>query len=385
MKDVELQSREQQQQQQQVDEVWLENKKRSPSSEQREVQLLIKVPDSTLDQPKPIDIPDSTGEKMDSAEDEPPATPIQHEENAIASDSYTDVATSLNAVDAVTKTLQADERLGRKDKNKEDKEDPKTSTTNATCDTEQTPLPDNESVTVPKTSLSEASVHYKDDTTHSTENVFPFDTILTILHEYEAKYQSRSVPSSHPTFIDIVSNLVQHGIEDEADLLWERNFTLLREYKERAGDCDVPFTANELGPWVVRQRELYAKQQVLDQQQQQQKELVQTSSRQSTTATQMHKIYMSRFERLTKLGFDFDTPMWDVRFQELISYKSIHNHCSPPVSYPKLGIWTINQRFNLKDMPKERVEALDSLGFVWNHNRKNRSQEKWDGRYEERE
>ena len=55
------------------------------------------------------------------------------------------------------------------------------------------------------------------------------------------------------------------------------------------------------------------------------------------------------------------------------------------MDHPKLGIWAINQRFNIKGMSAERAAALDRIGFLWNHIRKNRSQKKWDPRYEEHE
>ena len=51
----------------------------------------------------------------------------------------------------------------------------------------------------------------------------------------------------------------------------------------------------------------------------------------------MNSVHSDRFERLRQLDFDFTTPIWDTRLQELIQYKTINGHCCPPLSYPKLG------------------------------------------------
>ena len=391
-------SMEQEQQQHPQD----EDEQHAPSLSQKEIEA---SSDITLNQTTTnISMPDSTTNGL--REEQKESQQQQHEKKEVMSDdrspdaAATTTTTVNTAVDAsedaellIAVESKKNEKLAAEEESKLATATTTTTTAAAnttTCEMGQSPpLPENEVATniAKPPSSSQAIVDDDNDAPkHTTERVFPFDTILTTLQQYETKYHTLSIPTTHPSFIDIVSHLVQHGIEDEADMLWERNFKSLQEYKDRVGDCDVPFTTKMLGPWVVRQRELYAKLQL-----QPQKEQVQASfSRQSpktltstSSSTEINKLHTSRFQRLSQLGFDFTTPMWDVRLQELISYKSIHQDCSPPVSYPKLGIWTINQRFNLKDMPKERVEALDALGFVWNHNRKNRSQKKWDGRYEE--
>jgi len=213
----------------------------------------------------------------------------------------------------------------------------------------------------------------------SSGKLFPFDSILSTLQRYKSQYNTTSIPTSHPTFIKIISELVTNGIEDEADKLWECNFDKLKEYKERVGDCDVPFAEEGVGSWVVQQRKLYARLHAADDANNEEDGKQQQQKQQKPIDAK----HADRFERLTSLNFDFSTPMWDLRLQQLRTYKSQHNHVSPPVSYEKLGIWVINQRFNIKDICEERQRALDGVGFVWNHNRKNRSQERWDSRYEE--
>ncbi|KAL3817535.1 hypothetical protein ACHAXA_003708 [Cyclostephanos tholiformis] len=244
---------------------------------------------------------------------------------------------------------------------------------------------DEEGGTVPSTVERSVQSYYD---RHSSDATFPFDSVLTALEAYRSEHGTLSVLASHPTFAEIVNSLSENGIEDAIDFLWERNFTLLREYKERAGDCDVPFTDETLGSWVVVQRRLFAARM--------RRREVDTGGKGGCVGIsermqprlrfipdETNDKHFDRFERLSGLGFDFTTPMWDVRLRELMEYRSVNGHASPPISYPKLGIWVLNQRFNLKNMPRERVAALDSLGFVWNHNRKNRSNFRWDRQYQE--
>lgn len=209
---------------------------------------------------------------------------------------------------------------------------------------------------------------------------FPFDNILSALNSYHSQNGNATIPQPDPTFIKVITELVMNGIEDEADSLWERNFTKLQEYRTRAKDCDVPVT-NDLGKWVLMQRELYAKintplpVNVMNDGEGKQLQEEQPS------ITNPER-YTARFNKLLNIGFDFTTPMWDTRYQKLIEYKNEYKTI-PSVDCPGLGIWVVNQRLNIKYMSKERAEALDEIGFVWNHVRKNRNQEKWDKKYEE--
>jgi hypothetical protein len=241
---------------------------------------------------------------------------------------------------------------------------------------------DDEGVVMP--SSEERSIRSYYDR-HSSDATFMFDSVLAALEAYRSEHGTLSVPGSHPIFATIVDSLSEGGIEDAIDVLWERNFALLRDYKERAGDCDVPFTDETLGSWVVVQRRLFAARMRPREVGTGGKDGCVELSQGMQSQPTIEKVHSDRFDRLSSLGFDFTMPMWDVRLRELMEYRSVNGHASPPISYPKLGIWVLNQRFNLKSMPKERVAALDSIGFVWNHNRKNRGNAKWDRQYQERE
>ena len=70
-----------------------------------------------------------------------------------------------------------------------------------------------------------------------------------------------------------------------------------------------------------------------------------------------------------------DNKSWSDKFQQLKQYKSKHGHCKVPAVYRtnQLGRWVRYQRVLYKktlkglDTPltKERIELLESIGFVW--------------------
>ena len=73
---------------------------------------------------------------------------------------------------------------------------------------------------------------------------------------------------------------------------WEEQFVNLCKYKEENGDCDVPIggtcSYKGLGEWVKRQRKVYHR----------------FHSNQDSH-DQTTKYLVERFERLTKIGFNF--------------------------------------------------------------------------------
>ncbi len=126
---------------------------------------------------------------------------------------------------------------------------------------------------------------------------------------------------------------------------WEEGFTALQAYKEQHGDCRVPqrhpFKGVTLGRWVMTQR---------------------TSKDQMTP---------ERKQRLDDLGFvwDFLTEQWEESFAALQAYKEQHGDCRVPSVLKfnglNLGVWINNQRKAKDEMPSERKQRLDDLGFVW--------------------
>ena len=186
--------------------------------------------------------------------------------------------------------------------------------------------------------------------------VFNFDDALAELQTFKDQHGNAGIPVTHSAFSRIMESLIANGIENEVSKKWEHKYALLKAYKEKNGDCDVPFTDAALGDWVNAMRSMYKE----------------------GKADPLNKF---RIDKLNEIGFEWEPTKWDNRLEELIEYKREKGHVDVPINYPSLGIWVVNQRFNLADMPKERVEALDSLGFIWNHNRKHRSDEAWKKQY----
>ena len=61
---------------------------------------------------------------------------------------------------------------------------------------------------------------------------------------------------------------------------------------------------------------------------------------------------------------------WDKGFQELAIYQKEFGDCLVVGSYIgssgfKLGTWVTKQRSKKENMPGDRIERLDTLGFVW--------------------
>lgn len=79
---------------------------------------------------------------------------------------------------------------------------------------------------------------------------------------------------------------------------------------------------------------------------------------------------------------------WEQMFQELADFKSTEGHVNPPTEFkkaPQLGNFVDNQRQNYRMRTEtndlisdERIERLESLGFVWNL-----YEEQWNMRFEE--
>ncbi|EJK54294.1 hypothetical protein THAOC_26096, partial [Thalassiosira oceanica] len=58
---------------------------------------------------------------------------------------------------------------------------------------------------------------------------------------------------------------------------------------------------------------------------------------------------------------------WNVRFRELLDYRSEHGSCNVPRSQGKLGAWVNHQRsaYNANSLAQDRVDQLNSIGFMW--------------------
>ena len=138
---------------------------------------------------------------------------------------------------------------------------------------------------------------------------------------------------------------------------WEEGFRHLKDYKERGGHCRVPVDHKHdgfaLGAWTRVQRR------------------------------DKDKMSVDRRERLDELGFVWDSPfdtLWEKGFNYLKTFKEREGHCRVPPDHKEngynLGSWVSVQRGLKAEMPIERRQRLDALGFVWNARETN-----WDEGY----
>lgn len=126
---------------------------------------------------------------------------------------------------------------------------------------------------------------------------------------------------------------------------WERMCDRLEEYKEKHGDCLVPFAYKhdrQLGWWVQLQRQ------------------------------NQSKLSEERLKQLDDLGFVWKVrskEQWEDMFQRLEKFKEENGHCIVQQRYkadPKLGKWVHYQRSMQFQLSDERKNLLDTIGFVWN-------------------
>ena len=143
---------------------------------------------------------------------------------------------------------------------------------------------------------------------------------------------------------------------------WEERLDELVVYKKKNGNCNVPRSHGKLGNWVHNQREFYKK----------------------------GKLAQERTTQLKGIGFTWglrkknEEKQWEVRFNELISYKDKNGNCNVPQSQGKLGKWVTNKRQLLKKgaLSQERATQLEGIGFNWGSRKKN-GNEQWEERFNE--
>ena len=160
----------------------------------------------------------------------------------------------------------------------------------------------------------------------------------------------------------IIMNAAPPKIAHEDDPGWEEQYRALLSHHRQFGNCKVParFKGNpKLGRWVMTQR------------------------RQFTLMAQgfPNALTAHRIQRLEAIGFTWSirpepVSLWNKKLQELKAYKAAFGNCMVPQRYQantQLGTWVHTQRRQYKlmkegkksSMTKEKVQALDSIGFFW--------------------
>mmetsp|Transcript_31213 Transcript_31213/g.91432 ORF Transcript_31213/g.91432 Transcript_31213/m.91432 type:complete len:208 (+) Transcript_31213:538-1161(+) len=133
---------------------------------------------------------------------------------------------------------------------------------------------------------------------------------------------------------------------------WEWNFSLLEQYKEREGHCNVLKSHEEdgtkLGSWLNGQRHAYKK-------------------------GKLDESYRRRFDGVGVIS-DRYADQWERSFALLEQYKERVGHCNVPRKHEeegvKLGRWLEYQRQARKGderctLSLERIDRLDKVGIRW--------------------
>jgi hypothetical protein len=136
-------------------------------------------------------------------------------------------------------------------------------------------------------------------------------------------------------------------------LLWNKKYQQLVEFKRNNGHCIVPTEYEEdasLGMWVGTQRQYHAN----------------------------NKLRVDRKELLDEIGFVWKArevaangkKTWHQQYEQLIEFKRNNGHCVVPSKYQEdrsLGHWVNKQRqcHSNKKLRLDRKGLLDKIGFVW--------------------
>ncbi|MCR4289339.1 MAG: Helicase associated domain protein [Candidatus Scalindua sp.] len=190
-----------------------------------------------------------------------------------------------------------------------------------------------------------------------------------VLKEYRAKHGDCNVPFEWPdkqlyrwvhnqrTFYrkgklseDRIERLEDIGFVWSMELggqRWTEMFGVLKEYKAKHGDCNVPqhWTDSQLYRWVHSQRTFYRK----------------------------GKLSEDRIERLEDIGFVWSMELGGQRWTEMLGvlkeYKAKHGNCNVPQDWTdsQLYRWVHSQRtfYRKGKLSEDRIERLEDIGFVW--------------------
>lgn len=142
------------------------------------------------------------------------------------------------------------------------------------------------------------------------------------------------------------------------DSVWREQYHRLLKFKDKFGHCCVPITFADqlLSRWVKRQRYQYKRYQ----------------------GGKSSHIVKERILLLDSVGFIWNkhNAVWQEKFNELSTFKAARGHCKILCQDPhhlQLSTWAKCQRRQYKlfrsgrpsNMTAQRIEALNSLGFLW--------------------
>ena len=79
-----------------------------------------------------------------------------------------------------------------------------------------------------------------------------------------------------------------------------------------------------------------------------------------------------KIKRLDEVGFTWNLKeaRWNNNLNDLIAYKKDNGHSRVPITYKTaagntLGTWVRTQRQMRSDLSPDRINRLDTIGFIW--------------------
>ena len=142
---------------------------------------------------------------------------------------------------------------------------------------------------------------------------------------------------------------------------WLAAFKMLDDFRKVNGHCNVPSSYiqgnKKLGVWVNVQHSQFKR----------------LNNGKSSTITQ------ERYDLLDLIDFLWNhcNNRWMATFKMLDDFRKVNGHCNVPSSCTqgnkKIGMWVNSQRTQFKRLKddktspitQERIDLLDSIGFVW--------------------
>lgn len=190
--------------------------------------------------------------------------------------------------------------------------------------------------------------------------------------------------SAKASFLNLPSLCAKRDSGDTTETIkswderWDENIAALSKYKAMYGTVNVPGThKNEKDEFGSLSSFVY-------------------NARQS-----QGRLTKERREQLASMGFLFEgskeekeQQLWEETYQNLVKYKKSYGDCLVPQKWNDgacaLGRWVNKQRVhrNKGALKQERIERLDSIGFVWSVRQKKTAiipkwDKQWKMRYQE--
>lgn len=130
----------------------------------------------------------------------------------------------------------------------------------------------------------------------------------------------------------------------EYELLWEKNFVKLKEYKHLNGTCQVSLKTDPiLQAWTIWQRKMYYE----------------------------GRMAPERIARLDSISFPWsiNEGYWQKMFELLSSFYNRFGHTRVPSQWaenPKLSAWVYRTRSEKHKLANDKIAILNTMGFEWN-------------------